>query len=206
MTSIDFLAIGHICKDIAPAGYLLGGAVTYGAVTARRLGRLAGVVTRIGSDIELQPALAGVSLHALPSSATTTFQNIYQGVQRTQYLRAAGDPIVLSDIPAAWRSAFIVLLGPLAQELDAGIIGQFPDSLVGVSPQGWLRSWEQDGRVAQDPRRARGGRVRKGYDRQQYPELRLECDQCSERVRCSVAASPRSPRRRLPGRRPCGPH
>ena len=55
MTPIDFLAIGHVCKDIVPstAGYMLGGAVTYGAITAHRLGLKTGIRPNTGSHGKL---------------------------------------------------------------------------------------------------------------------------------------------------------
>ena len=35
----------------------------------------------------------------------------------------------------------VVQLGPLCQELDASLVTKFPRSLVGVTPQGWMRGW-----------------------------------------------------------------
>ena len=44
----DFLAIGVVTRDISPEGYSIGGAVTYGALTAMRLG-LAPAVHYVGA-------------------------------------------------------------------------------------------------------------------------------------------------------------
>ena len=45
------------------------------------------------------------------------------------------------------RNAPIIHLAPIAQELDAGLAKQFPTSLVGVTPQGWMRGWDENGKV-----------------------------------------------------------
>ena len=152
MGQIDFLVIGHLCKDLTPDGYRLGGTVTYAAITARNLGLRAGVLTRCGADVELGDSLAGVDVRRLPSAITTTFENLYRAGRRTQYVRAVSEPICAGDVPAEWRAPAIVLLGPLAQELDAGLLSAFPDSLVGVAPQGWMRQWDAAGRVSNRPR------------------------------------------------------
>jgi sugar/nucleoside kinase (ribokinase family) len=34
----------------------------------------------------------------------------------------------------------VVHLGPLCQELDAALVERFPKSLIGVTPQGWMRA------------------------------------------------------------------
>jgi sugar/nucleoside kinase (ribokinase family) len=66
---------------------------------------------------------------------------------RVQYISAVASKIEADEIPIAWRDAGIVYLAPLAGELDASIVHLFPHSLIGVSPQGWLRCWDEEGRV-----------------------------------------------------------
>jgi sugar/nucleoside kinase (ribokinase family) len=44
--------------------------------------------------------------------------------------------------------AEIVYLCPVADEVDPSIVHMFPDSLIGVSPQGWMRQWDSSGRVS----------------------------------------------------------
>jgi sugar/nucleoside kinase (ribokinase family) len=50
-------------------------------------------------------------------------------------------------IPDPWRSAPIVHLGPIAQEVEPSLVRNFPASLIGLTPQGWLRHWNSQGRV-----------------------------------------------------------
>lgn len=146
--SPDFLAIGHVARDLTPEGFRIGGAVTYGSVTALRLGLKPAVVTSAEARLGLEAALPGVQLHVLPASGTTTFHNIYSGGKRTQTLSGVGGPIGVADIPPQWRSAPLVLLGPLARELDYGLARAFPRSIVVASIQGWLRQWDAQGRVS----------------------------------------------------------
>ena len=45
-TRPDFLAIGHVTRDLLPGGaFTLGGTVTFAALTARHLGLASAVVT-----------------------------------------------------------------------------------------------------------------------------------------------------------------
>jgi len=66
-------------------------------------------------------------------------------------VRAVADAIAADDVPPAWRQARVVHLGPLAQELPCTIARAFPDALVGVTPQGWMRRWGADGLVHPTP-------------------------------------------------------
>ncbi|MBI4790632.1 MAG: ribokinase [Chloroflexi bacterium] len=144
---IDYLIVGHVVQDVVPEGYTVGGTATYSSITARNLGRRPGVVTRLAPDFVWPPALHDVQAHRIPSAHTTTFHNIYHEGHRQQFLLAIADSMQPEDIPAAWRDTPIVHLGPLNRELDARFATLFPNSLVGVTPQGWLRQWDATGRV-----------------------------------------------------------
>jgi sugar/nucleoside kinase (ribokinase family) len=148
---IDFLIVGNIVRDVVPNGYTVGGTSTYMAITARNLGRQPGVVTRLAPDFVLPDLLHGVEIARTASPETTTFHNLYHEGHRRQFLLARADDIQPEDIPAAWRATPIVHLGPLARELDARFANLFPQSLVGVTPQGWLRQWDETKRVRMRP-------------------------------------------------------
>ncbi|MBC8248428.1 MAG: hypothetical protein H8E90_02015, partial [Anaerolineales bacterium] len=154
----DFLVIGHVTRDLQPLvpgpkdqgedGYTVGGTVTFASLTARNLGQRTAVVTRASPDLNLNPLYQGIEVLRLPSPVTTTFQNLYStDGTRTQFIRAVAGQIRAEDIPPAWREAKVVLLGPLADELEGSIVNIFPHSLIGVTPQGWMRRWDGDGRV-----------------------------------------------------------
>jgi sugar/nucleoside kinase (ribokinase family) len=144
----DFLVIGHVAKDLVGNGYRLGGTAAYAAVTARNLGRRVGVVTSAGPDLELTHLLSGIQVLCVPSPISTTFLNAYTGGQRHQYIHAIAESIPSDAVPLEWRSCPVVHIGPIAHELDEKIIDLFPASLLGLTPQGWLRQWDADGRVA----------------------------------------------------------
>ncbi|MGB9594383.1 MAG: PfkB family carbohydrate kinase [Anaerolineae bacterium] len=149
MNRPDYLVIGAVTKDIVPQGYRPGGTVTYSSVTVQSLGLQAGVVTRADPTMDFSLLTdRGIWVASAPSAQTTTFENIYVGDRRTQYVRAVAEPITADHVPAAWRSAPIVHLGPLAQEMDEAIVELFPHALIGVTPQGWMRQWDGTGKVS----------------------------------------------------------
>ena len=150
---MDFLTIGNITKDLIPGGYTVGGTVTYASVAAMRLGRKAGVLTRLGPDLALPEVYGEIELHALPSAHTLTFENVYTPDGRVQTIHAFGGAIDVADVPQALVQAApsIVLLGPLAGELDPRVGELFPNALRGVVPQGWMRRWDEHGRVSHTP-------------------------------------------------------
>jgi len=142
----DYLVIGHVTRDRLPDGsYRPGGTATYAGLAAHRLGRQVGVVTS-GLPDEVSVA-AGIAAAVKPAPRTTTFENLYDGGTRRQFCHAVACRLTLEDIPAAWRGAEIVHLGPVAQEVDPWLVSAFGGALVGITPQGWLRRWGADGRV-----------------------------------------------------------
>ena len=123
--------------------------MTYAGLAASRLGLSVGVVTSAAADLQphLRSALAGLELHLVPSTGTTTFRNTYRDGRRTQVLTDVGGPIEVSDIPDGWSASPVVLLGPLAQEVGYALARHFPTATVVASIQGWLRRWDGCGRV-----------------------------------------------------------
>ena len=151
----DLLAIGHVTRDLVADRVVPGGAVTYGALTARALGLTAAIVTSARpDDLEHMP---GVDAHVVPSPATTTFRNLYRAGRRVQTIEAVAGPIGPDDVPVEWRAAPHVLIAPLAGEIDPDVARLFPGSVVVASIQGWLRSWDSDRVVS--PRPWSGGDV-----------------------------------------------
>lgn len=143
---VDYLLIGHLTVDETPEGPRLGGTVTYSARMAQALGLRVGIVTSWGAELSLDP-LNGIPVASFPTDRSTTFENIYTPNGRIQYLRHAAPALDYYQIPEPWRQASIVHLGPVAQEVEPGLVRNFPSALIGVTPQGWLRSWGEDGRV-----------------------------------------------------------
>lgn len=161
-TAPDFLTIGHVTRDILPdQTFSLGGTVSYAALTAYRLGLVVAIITCANTELlaELPARLPEIGLAVHTSSATTAFVNTYHEGFRTQYLRARADQLQLEDVPEAWRQASVVLFGPLDQELLPSLVRLFPrhpGSIFAATPQGWLRRWDEDGRVWPIPWTAAG--------------------------------------------------
>jgi hypothetical protein len=143
---VDYLVIGHLTRDLTPEGPRLGGTAAFSTLTARALGLRVGVVTSWGAELPLGP-LGDVPIVSYPAEHTSTFENIYTPHGRIQYLHHVAEKLDYHLVPEAWRTAPIVHLGPLTQEVEPGIVRSFPTALIGVTPQGWLRAWDAQGRV-----------------------------------------------------------
>jgi len=145
---IDYLIIGHLTRDLTPDGPRLGGTASYASLTARALGLRVGILTAC-EDCLSAPELEGngIRVVGMRSDTTTTFENIQTPNGRVQYLHSLAPSINLAMVPEAWRNTPIVHLGPVAKEVDPMLARAFSSSFVGLTPQGWMRSWDETGRV-----------------------------------------------------------
>lgn len=143
---INYLIIGHITRDLTPDGPRLGGTAAYAGLTAQALGLRVGIVTSWGAELPLGK-LKSIPVISFPAEHSTTFENIYHDNIRIQVVHSIAPGLDYHMIPEPWRQAPIVHLGPVAQEVEPGLIRRFPTSLVGITPQGWLRCWDKDGHV-----------------------------------------------------------
>ena len=143
---VDYLLIGHVAVDLTPAGKQLGGTVSYSALTAKAMGLRVGIVTSAGEDAPLSP-LDGIQIFNVPTEHSTVFENVKTEHGRRQTLHHQAALITFDHIPQIWRDASIVHLAPIAQEVDPALAEKFPASWVGVTPQGWMRGWDENGSV-----------------------------------------------------------
>jgi sugar/nucleoside kinase (ribokinase family) len=143
---VDYLVLGHVTQDLTAAGPRPGGTATFAALTARSLGLRVGVVTAVGQNDSLA-ALDEIPVVSTPSENSTTFENVNTEQGRQQILHQRAAPIAYEDVPEAWRNARILHLGPVDQELEVELPGSFSPSLLGITPQGWMRTWKSDGQV-----------------------------------------------------------
>ena len=144
----DYLLLGHVTVDRLDARRVaLGGTATYAALAARNMGARVGVHTSAAYEPGLIDTLNGVMVARIPAEYTTCFVNDYSGGRRRQTLESIAEKLTYDQLLPEWRNAPVVHLGPLCQEIDASIISKFPRSLIGVTPQGWLRAWDEDGVV-----------------------------------------------------------
>jgi len=150
LAPVDYLVIGHIACDLTPAGPRLGGTAAYAALTARALGLRVGVVTARGQEVPLD-VLDGIQVISLAVEHSTTFENVYSPDGRRQFIHHLAPDLHYEDIPPIWRNAPIVHVGPIAGEGKLMADGHFPASMLGLTPQGWLRAWDDNGRVYTGP-------------------------------------------------------
>lgn len=147
---VDYLVVGHVSMDITPDGYRLGGTVAYSALTARALGLRVGIVTSFKEGLSLVE-LADIPIVNVPAAHTTTFENISTPHGRRQVLHQRAESITFEHIPQAWRTAPIVHLAPIADEVEPSLTEKLSGSLLGVTPQGWMRTWNEQGQVSPKP-------------------------------------------------------
>ncbi len=152
MQPIDYLVIGHVCQDLTPSGPRLGGTATFSALTAQALGQRVGVLTSApDSCASLFGPLDGLALIRIPSEHPTTFENVYTATGRTQTLWERATPLEPEHLPRAWSSIAIIHLAPVADEVAPEFVDRFPGAFIGATPQGWMRTWDSEGRVRYRP-------------------------------------------------------
>ncbi len=151
-SDFDYLIIGHLVRDFLPdqegifESYTLGGTAAYSALTARAYGCRVAILSSFepGLDTAL---LSDITIHNNPSANTTSFQNIYTASGRIQKVRSLADPLTPDSVPQAWRTIPLVHIGPVTSNLSPGLFDSFPDSWIGLTPQGWLRDIDREGNV-----------------------------------------------------------
>jgi sugar/nucleoside kinase (ribokinase family) len=143
---VDYLIIGHLTEDVTPTGMRLGGTAAFSSLTARAFGLRVGIITSVATGTSLR-ALDGIPILTVPSTHSTTFENVRTPEGRRQVLRRQAAAISLEDVPDAWRRASIIHLAPVAQEFPAEDAKTVAPSLLGITPQGWMRTWDETGKV-----------------------------------------------------------
>ena len=143
---IDYLLIGHITVDMTTQGPRLGGTTVYAGLCARALGLRAGIVTSWGGELSTE-VLSSIPVVNYPAERSTTFENIEAPEGRVQIIHYSAPRLDLYHVPEVWRSAPIVHLAPLDQEVEPTLVRSFPSALIGATAQGWMRGWDEQGHV-----------------------------------------------------------
>lgn len=148
MEAIDYLVAGYVTRDLTPTGYNVGGTAAYSGRIADMLGCRTAVIT---STAPKEPSLEAlpdtIQLYSTPSEKTSTYENIYTPQGRRQVVHAAANKIMAADYPSDWPEPTILHLGPIGNEVDVNFAHRFPNSVIGLTPQGWMRRWGEDGHV-----------------------------------------------------------
>lgn len=151
MKQPELLAIGHVTWDVsdhAHAQTLPGGAASFAAITAGRLGVQASIITSC-ADVDdypfdkLIPNNQEDRLTNVQSCNTTTFKNIYDAYgHRQQHLISRAANITLDHVPEKWLAPEMLFVAPLTQEIPADCLSWFTPRASCIVPQGWLREWD----------------------------------------------------------------
>lgn len=149
-TPPDYLIIGHITKDQIEGGYRLGGTAVYSGILARRMGLKVALYTSGASALDLG-ILDGIEIINQPGPGTTTFINEYTPKGRIQRLLDRADELDPGQIPSSWKKARIIHLAPVAREIPFSAGEEFPNGILGFSLQGWMRDWDENGRISPAP-------------------------------------------------------
>jgi sugar/nucleoside kinase (ribokinase family) len=111
------------------------------------LGLRVGIVTSSGAGAPLG-SLDGITVVNVPAEHSTTFENVKTSNGRKQTLHHQAALILLDYIPQIWRNAPIIHLAPIAREVDLSLAEKLSGSLMGITPQGWMRTWDENGQVS----------------------------------------------------------
>jgi len=148
---LDLVAVGHVTLDRLAGEIRPGGAAYYAAVAAHRLGLRVGLLTSHGPDFPEDALPAGLSVVNVNAERTTIFEHARSPAGRMLRVISRATDLEADDLPAAWRAAPLALLCPVAGEVDPLLASCFPDTSLGVLPQGWMRARGAGGAIT--PRR-----------------------------------------------------
>jgi hypothetical protein len=148
-THFDYITVGHFTRDALEHRtrgtiHQPGGSAFYSALQAARLGLRTLILTQgVSNEIEalLAPYRDELELRVIPAEHTTTLSTRGLGATRTQRVLAWAGPIV----EPVELDTGILHLAPVARETPVAWRGRA--GFVGITPQGLVRSWEQDERV-----------------------------------------------------------
>jgi len=159
----DITAVGHFSIDSITlpnrphAVVILGGAVAYVSLVARRLDKSASVISKVGADFPeayvwwLQQE--GIDLSGvvrLQNEQTTRFDLEYSNdlSNRLLGLKSRASPINLNDLPNSLR-ARAIHIAPIAGEIPYEVVEHLKQcaDVLSLDPQGLLRSFDEFGNV-----------------------------------------------------------
>lgn len=146
---LDYLAVGHVTEDVWRDGRITpGGTVMYSARAAQRMVARVGVLTAAAATFDMASVYPDIEVERIDAPTTTQFENIYTPHGRVQITRPCH--VVLE--PEGPIQTKILHLAPVCNEVSAQFATQAGHHVfVGVTPQGWLRRWNSQGRVSQHP-------------------------------------------------------
>jgi sugar/nucleoside kinase (ribokinase family) len=105
-----------------------------------------GIVTSWGEEVPLG-RLDPLPICNYKVGNSTTFHNKETAEGRKQTVYHVAPPLTYAMIPDIWKNTPIIHLGPIAQDVSPEIVKSIDTTLLGISAQGWLRTWDDQGNV-----------------------------------------------------------
>lgn len=142
----QIVIVGHCCLDKAINEYRLGGSVSYinAIFNSRNIAPV--LITAFGKDFPFTSILeqSGSKVIVQESQNTTIFHNIYTDTGRKQFLLKKANNIKWQSEYKELEPVDILLLCPIADEVDYGFITKLEAKLKVATIQGWLRKQNAD--------------------------------------------------------------
>lgn len=145
----ELLCVGFLCHDLHEGKHILGGTASYSSIMASHLGMSTAVLTSLGEDFEFLTEFSNrhISLEIVPAAKTTLFENKYSEGIRTQLLHARATTLEPIHLPTIWKEIPVVKFCLIADEVCQSFLNVFPNALKAATIQGWLRQWDENGKV-----------------------------------------------------------
>ncbi|MBI9048478.1 MAG: hypothetical protein JEZ00_03600 [Anaerolineaceae bacterium] len=148
---MDYLVIGNITKDKIDTGYQIGGTASFAALTANALGLQTSILSAAESGSLDLSQFNNIPVYFTPCAQNTIFENKYNGKFREQIIHQWAGTISLQNLPNHCFAPKIVHFGPVATEIDPEWVVHFPESYKGITIQGLMRKWDDQGKVSRAP-------------------------------------------------------
>lgn len=150
LSTPEALCIGFFCHDAHQEEFILGGTASYSSMMLQKLGQQTAVLTSVGDDFLFwhQFNQLKMEVHNKKAAHTTIFHNLYEKEKRTQYMDVRANTLYAADVPLHWRNVPLVKFCLIADEADASLLDLFPNALIGATIQGWLRKWDEQGKIS----------------------------------------------------------
>lgn len=135
------ITVGHITRDRYPEGFSPGGSVWYiGHTWHRMIWDIHTTVMTAGNPLDIPFSKLPATVRVQESAVTTTFHNTYAPEGRTMRIEALAPPIEPVEPPGGWPQIDMLLLAPVAGEVDpVAWTTRIDARLKAAGLQGWLK-------------------------------------------------------------------
>ncbi len=143
---MKYTTIGHVALDWIGDQQSAGGSALFGAYLVNEIGQKTIAVTSSAVDFPYSD-YPDIDWSIQFAPQTTTYRHEYTANERKSKLLKKADVILESSIGKAARNAEIVMLAPIADEITPELVNLFSTRWIGLTPQGWFRSFDEEGNM-----------------------------------------------------------